>query len=74
MNSDLLDFVIIFNDNWFSMMILTGKFHLIVHLIQQVDQKVYAYLTRREAHGLTQELPEKFSILKIEYSKIRSKS
>ena len=46
------------------MITLTGKFHLIVHLIQQVDQKVYAYLTRREAHGLTQELPEKFSILK----------
>ena len=46
-------------------MILTGKFHLIVHLIQQVDQKVYAYLTIHEAHGLTRELPEKFSILQI---------
>ena len=47
------------------MITLTGKFHLIVHLIQQVDQKVYAYLTIHEAHGLTRELPEKFSILQI---------
>ena len=47
------------------MIILTGKFHLVVHLIQQVDQKVYAYLTIHEAHGLTRELPEKFSILQI---------
>ena len=53
------------------MIILTGKFHLVVHLIQQVDQKVYAYLTIHEAHGLTQELPEKSSILEKLSTQIR---
>ena len=44
-------------------LLVTDKFHPIEHLILRVDQKVYVYLTKFEAHCSIQELQEMSSIL-----------